>query len=261
MTTMILKRAARQLFLPCLAILGFTGVGFAQPSVKLGTRSGPPTTTVLVSGSGFAADALIDIYFDTTDEVLALANGSGAFSKIALVVPASAQPGDHWVSAVQRSSDTGAQVAFDVQTNWSEVGFSSKGKRSNPYENVLSPVSVGAIDLHWAYTTGSYVYSSPAVANGVVYVGSYDDNVYALNATTGAKLWSYTTGSYVSSSPVVANGVVYVGSYDDNVYAFDQVGGTLVRTKQQAPDLSVLRPDLTLKPSRPVTELTDSDGE
>jgi hypothetical protein len=93
MTTMILKRAARQIVLTGLAILGFTGVCFAQPAVKLGTSSGPPTTTVLVSGSGFAADALIDIYFDTTDEVLALANGSGAFSKIALVVPASAQPG------------------------------------------------------------------------------------------------------------------------------------------------------------------------
>ena len=39
--------------------------------------------------------------------------------------------------------------------------------------------------------------SSPAVANGVVYVGSDDGNVYALNATTGAKLWSYTTGGYV----------------------------------------------------------------
>jgi eukaryotic-like serine/threonine-protein kinase len=34
---------------------------------------------------------------------------------------------------------------------------------------------------------------------------------YALNASTGAKLWSYTTGGYVSSSPAVANGVVYVG--------------------------------------------------
>ena len=55
------------------------------------------------------------------------------------------------------------------------------------------------------------VYSSPAVANGVVYVGS-DDNVYALNARTGALLWSYTTGEYVVSSPAVANGVVYVGS-------------------------------------------------
>ena len=64
------------------------------------------------------------------------------------------------------------------------------------------------------------VYSSPAVANGVVYVGSDDGNVYALNASTGAKLWSYTTGSYVDSSPAVANGVVYVGSSDGNVYAF-----------------------------------------
>ena len=35
----------------------------------------------------------------------------------------------------------------------------------------------------WSYRTrGSYVASSPAVANGVVYVGSDDDNVYALNA-------------------------------------------------------------------------------
>ena len=32
------------------------------------------------------------------------------------------------------------------------------------------------------------------MANGVVYVGSDDDNVYALNASTGAQLWSYPTG-------------------------------------------------------------------
>jgi outer membrane protein assembly factor BamB len=74
--------------------------------------------------------------------------------------------------------------------------------------------------LLWSYTAGNQVKSSPAVANGVVYVGSYDQNVYALNASTGAKLWSYTTGGEVNSSPAVANGVVYVGSYDGNVYAF-----------------------------------------
>ena len=52
------------------------------------------------------------------------------------------------------------------------------------------------------------------MANGVVYVGSGDRNVYALNASTGAKLWSYSTAELVDSSPAVANGVVYVGSYD-----------------------------------------------
>ena len=72
------------------------------------------------------------------------------------------------------------------------------------------------------------VNSSPAVANGVVYVGSDDNNVYALNASTGALLWSYTTGSTVVSSPAVANGVVYVGSSDDNVYALNASTGALL---------------------------------
>jgi hypothetical protein len=64
------------------------------------------------------------------------------------------------------------------------------------------------------------VLSSPAVANGVVYIGSDDNNVHALNAKTGTKLWSYITSGYVSSSSAVANGVVYLGSYDGKVYAF-----------------------------------------
>jgi serine/threonine-protein kinase len=58
----------------------------------------------------------------------------------------------------------------------------------------------------------------------VVYIGSEDHNVYALNASTGAKLWSYTVGEYVDSSPAVANGVVYVGSWDKNLYAFSLPG-------------------------------------
>ena len=63
------------------------------------------------------------------------------------------------------------------------------------------------------------------MANGVVYVGSLNHNVYALDARTGAKLWSYATGYSVQSSPAVANGVVYVGSADGNVYALNASTG------------------------------------
>jgi outer membrane protein assembly factor BamB len=61
----------------------------------------------------------------------------------------------------------------------------------------------------WSYATGNEVSSSPAVVNGMVYVGSKDGNVYALNARTGAKLWSYATeyGYFVVSSPAVVNGL------------------------------------------------------
>ena len=71
----------------------------------------------------------------------------------------------------------------------------------------------------WNYTTGGTVYSAPAIVDGVVYVGSADTSIYALNVTSGTKLWSYTTNGYVESSPAVVNGVVYVGSLDGNIYA------------------------------------------
>jgi outer membrane protein assembly factor BamB len=208
-------------------VMMFTDLGFgAAPKVTLTLKSGPPTSNVSVSGSGFSAYAAIDIYFDTTDQALAIANASGAFSNIPIQVPPSALPGTHWVSAVQRSNGQGAQASFLVQTNWSEQGFTTKNKRTNPYENVLDASNVGLMDLDWSFTTGNSVYSSPAVVDGVVYAGSFDNNVYALNASTGAKVWSFTTGGSVYSSPTVANGVVYVGSFDDNVYALKATTGT-----------------------------------
>ena len=63
--------------------------------------------------------------------------------------------------------------------------------------------------------------SSPAVADGVVYVGSDNNFLYALNANTGELLWRYETGGNVGSSPVVMAGVVYVSSSDGYLYALD----------------------------------------
>jgi eukaryotic-like serine/threonine-protein kinase len=74
--------------------------------------------------------------------------------------------------------------------------------------------------LVWQYTTGNAVASSPAVANGVVYVEADDGNLYALDAGTGALLWQYATGGTLYASPAVANGTVYVGSFN-GVWAFD----------------------------------------
>ena len=66
------------------------------------------------------------------------------------------------------------------------------------------------------------------VANGIVYVGSYDHNVYALNAATGVKVWTYLIGSIVYSSSLVANGIVYVGSGGGTIYALNATTGTKV---------------------------------
>ena len=61
----------------------------------------------------------------------------------------------------------------------------------------------------WTYETGDAVDSSPAVGDGVVFVGSNDNKLHAVNATTGEPKWTYETGGAVAS-PAVAGGVVFV---------------------------------------------------
>ncbi len=69
------------------------------------------------------------------------------------------------------------------------------------------------------------MYSSPAVADGKVYIASVDNKLYCFDATTGAFNWSFTTGGNptygdIWSSPAVACGVVYIYSADRHIYAF-----------------------------------------
>jgi outer membrane protein assembly factor BamB len=105
-------------------------------------------------------------------------------------------------------------------------------QRWNPYETVLGVNNVSGLKLKWSFTTnddlGFNEGSSTAVVNGVAYFGSVDNNVYALNASTGAKLWSYMTAGFVDSSPAVVNGVVYIGSDDGNVYALNASTGAVL---------------------------------
>ncbi|MFA5213787.1 MAG: PQQ-binding-like beta-propeller repeat protein, partial [Methanoregula sp.] len=77
----------------------------------------------------------------------------------------------------------------------------------------------------WRYSFGAEVFSSPAVANGVVFVGTNDNNLYALNATTGAKIWNFTTGNHIIGSPALADGTVYIGSADNTLYALNPTTG------------------------------------
>jgi outer membrane protein assembly factor BamB/PKD repeat protein len=79
----------------------------------------------------------------------------------------------------------------------------------------------------WSYATGGPVGSSPAVVNGSVYFCSEDYNVYCLNASNGELIWSYRTISQFDSSPAVASGIVYAGS-GDYIYALNSSSGALI---------------------------------
>ncbi|HZU67628.1 MAG TPA: IPT/TIG domain-containing protein [Ktedonobacteraceae bacterium] len=147
-------------------------------SITLSPTAGPPTSSITVTGSGFSKNKAVDVYFDTSDEALAGTDGQGAFS-ITITVPADAVPGTHTVSAVQRYTGLTAQASFLVQTNWDEFGYNLQHSGTNPYENVLNPSNVSSMLLDWTAPTTYEIFSSPAVANGMLYDASEDGKLYA----------------------------------------------------------------------------------
>ena len=202
----------------------------AGPHIALSPKSEPPTSVVKVSAKGFGINESVNISFDMTQIAVVSTNNTGAFST-KITIPTAALPGNHTILAKGQMSGISASSTFLVQTNWSMFGFSSSHNHYNRYENVLNSSSVSNLSLDWSYTTGNIINSSPAVANGVVYIGSRDKNLYAINATTGTVLWTANTGGEIYSSPAISNGVVYVGSYvSDNLYAFNATTGATLWT-------------------------------
>ena len=238
------SRIAFPVWLFLTAFFLFSGIATAAitvpttPTVCVAPTVGPPTTDLLLAGSGFDPYAAVDIYFDTTDMALVTTDGRGTFGMatatscltagIAVQVPRSAVPGTHWITAVERSIRKVAQKPFLVRTDWAQFQFDPSHTGYNPYENVLTPASVPHIGVRWSYFGGDFSTSAPAVVNGVVYVGNGDGNLYALNAYNGVLLWKYTTGGGVHSSPAVFKGVVYFGSDDGNLYAVNANTGALL---------------------------------
>lgn len=77
----------------------------------------------------------------------------------------------------------------------------------------------------WITETDDDVWSSPVVADGILYIGSYDGHLYAIESDSGDVLWQYETGDRIDGTPAVSNGTVYVGSFDRNLYALDAKTG------------------------------------
>ena len=111
-----------------------------------------------------------------------------------------------------------AQVVASTSTNFVYVGTSSG---VNAYDATTG-------EQVWVFPTNNQqVKTDPYVLDGVVYFGSYEKKMYAVDAKTGVKKWEFQTVAEVLSSPVVEKGILYFGggSSDKKVYALDAATG------------------------------------
>ncbi len=139
---------------------------------------------------------------------------------------------------------TGARIASSPAISNGVVFFES-------YDGKLYAVDAVSGALKWSFATGGErryaakhlhgslpvdetmpdpfdtFLSSPAVADGDVYFGSGDGNVYALDAASGGLKWKFETGDVVHASPAFSDGMLFIGSWDSYFYALDALTGAL----------------------------------
>ena len=114
-------------------------------------------------------------------------------------------------------SSAGSLAALDIATGKPKWVFAMEYEKKFEAKNLHGlPSPQQTIPDAWDMYT-----SSPSVANGKVYFGSGDGNVYAVDAQTGLLQWKFPTKDVVHSSPAVVNNVVYIGSWDSYLYAID----------------------------------------
>src|SRR5215813_11173069 len=104
------------------------------------------------------------------------------------------------------SAQSAATAGVAAADQWRQ--FRGSPRLTGVSAATLSPT----LKLLWTYAAGDVIESSAAIANGVVYIGSGDGDLLALDLATGALRWKYPTGNLIGeSSPAVGTDAVYIG--------------------------------------------------
>ncbi len=113
------------------------------------------------------------------------------------------------------------------------VVYSNAYNTGNTYLYALDAIT-GTIKWSTTIVANTSIRKSPFISNGILYIGTEDNKILAMDAKTGSKKWTFTTElQYLISSPIVANGVVYTIGSDNNAsnfkfYAVDALKGSLM---------------------------------
>ena len=116
--------------------------------------------------------------------------------------------------------ETNAYIPCSVAV-YDGIGYSGN------YANEVLAFDPGDRGQLWTYSDRRFpFFSSPAVNDTHVFIGSRDKRLHAIDRETGVAAWTYQTSGRVDSSPLAFSDAVVVGSTDGCLYAVSQADGT-----------------------------------
>ena len=199
------------------------GIGPGTPPGSNGSETSP----AIADGEYYAATYDGDLFcLNTRDGSLRWKTRTGDDTDASPVVS-----GDFVYAAAEDKASF--LYAFD-RSNGREVwryGGNNKGYWSTPAvadgrvfvggdDARLHCVDAKSGDPVWTTKVGLAIWSSPCVVDGKVVFGSYDNHLYVLDAKTGHVIFSYDLGGRCISTPCIVDGRIYVGTATGRFYCF-----------------------------------------
>ena len=82
-------------------------------------------------------------------------------------------------------------------------------------------------EINWVFKTGLPMYSSPVVSDNLVYIGSLDSVLYAVDVHSGRVQWRFHTLGEIRSNACVDNEHLYLNGGDGFLYALHKKTGVV----------------------------------
>jgi len=102
------------------------------------------------------------------------------------------------------------------------VVYSKSTTAAIPQDYEISPI--------WAFECEDEIRGSAIYYDGLIFVGAFDNNLYALDALTGDFTWKYACEGAIVSTPTYHSNTIYFGSEDQRVHAISSLSGRVVWT-------------------------------
>lgn len=127
-------------------------------------------------------------------------------------------------------------LAVSSSASWTMYQHDSSHS-GNSSESQISTSNVASLTQAWSFSTGDMVTGTPLVADGVVYVGSWDGKMYALRESDGSVLWNFNAGTLrvdacdttygIDSTAALSNGKLYFGTGLSQLISLNAANGQL----------------------------------
>jgi outer membrane protein assembly factor BamB len=116
------------------------------------------------------------------------------------------------------------KVALMAIQNGTEIKTAPAKQTNSPL--IKSKDGVFSVKPIWYFECEDEIRNSALYHNDTVYIGSYDRNLYAIDANTGKMIWKAPTDGGVATKPAILDHTVFFGSEDQNLYALSTDNGS-----------------------------------